>query len=332
MQNKLVRDNWGHFLRFLQLERKFRGQSAAVMADKSRYNIFCDYFIDKDFNRDNFMQLLENKRISGCKDSTLNKFISMGKNIDKYLKTNVIVDFTYFEIVRNNNVEVLSADEINEISKVNVDYCGGYDGYNFRNGTLISMMGTTGCRISEALSLKREDLKDTSPLPCVIFRKTKNNDEREVPITKKLYERLLKLPKRTEYVFTSRSGKKLETPEINLDLKRRAKVCGITKNVTCHLFRHSYITTMLEMGVDSVLLCQIVGHHDPKTLLRYYHPNFIKKSEVVQMHPLLRANITWGSLKNSSIDYFTKLMRSTPFKSSLETDSKDEKLTITVYK
>jgi integrase len=52
-------------------------------------------------------------------------------------------------------------------------------------------------------------------------------------------------------------------------LRRRAKLAGITKPFTAHDLRRSFITHMLEDGMDPLLLARIVGHKNPKTTMLY---------------------------------------------------------------
>ena len=46
---------------------------------------------------------------------------------------------------------------------------------------------------------------------------------------------------------------------------------GLTKRVTCHTFRHSYATHLLENGVNIRVVQELMGHADVKTTEVYTH-------------------------------------------------------------
>jgi integron integrase len=50
-----------------------------------------------------------------------------------------------------------------------------------------------------------------------------------------------------------------------------ALAAGLTKRVTCHTFRHSFATHLLESGVDIRRVQLVLGHTDVRTTMRYTH-------------------------------------------------------------
>ena len=54
-------------------------------------------------------------------------------------------------------------------------------------------------------------------------------------------------------------------------LRRAVLDVGISRRISCHTFRHSFATHLLEEGYDIRTIQELLGHRDVKTTMIYTH-------------------------------------------------------------
>jgi integrase len=131
------------------------------------------------------------------------------------------------------------------------------------------------------------------------MNQTKIYELRYSPVPKDLYEKLVRLPHYSGYIFSSKEGKQVDRTTVGDDLKRRAKLVGIDKRVYNHLFRHSFANFMRRNGAPIESISKMLGHKSVDTtnssymhimleelseVLHYHHPQ-LKKQQTIETIP-----------------------------------------------
>jgi integrase/recombinase XerD len=90
-----------------------------------------------------------------------------------------------------------------------------------------------------------------------------------------------------ETVFVSMyEGKKVNTEGVNRNLKRFCKKADIKKRISCHCFRHSFGTHLLEAGAKLKQVSDLLGHSDLSTTEKYVRLNPEQlRLTVLKYHP-----------------------------------------------
>lgn len=158
---------------------------------------------------------------------------------------------------RNGQAEIFTEDQLEELLSV-------VDGH-YR--VLFAICYYTGCRVSEALKLKRSDLIGDR----IVFRAatTKTKETRDIKIPAKLAQILAEedLPEHG-YLFPGKKGGHLTRQAADLALRKASDYVGL-KGVSTHSFRRTNITRLHEKGIPLKTIQKRTGHASLQNLSLY---------------------------------------------------------------
>jgi len=163
-----------------------------------------------------------------------------------------------------------------------------------RNRIMLEVLFATGMRISELLSLNRDQINDTGK----IFIRGKGKKERFVYLTDRakalLKDYLLTRDDDNPALFIPYSGKNSGTPKVRISpnylqmkIKRYKELLGIIVPTSAHSFRHGFATYLAEQGANPAAIQILLGHESLQTTTRYMHASDkYAESTHKEFHPL----------------------------------------------
>lgn len=153
----------------------------------------------------------------------------------------------------------------------------GYDQWYF----IVWFMAATGARVSELLQIKAEHVS-----VGYLDLYSKGGKMRRIYIPKELCTEATKWLKErgltTGYLFTNRTGNRLSTRGIAIQLKHFAGNYGINREVVYpHSFRHRFAKNFLEKFNDIALLADLMGHESIETTRIYLRRTASEQQKIV---------------------------------------------------
>jgi integrase/recombinase XerD len=162
----------------------------------------------------------------------------------------------------------------------------------WRDIAVLELLFATGLRVSEISNLKIHSVNLNTGLIKV---KGKGNKERIITVCNqeplqalKMYSNLLhsKIGYGEEYFFLNRLNKRLSEQSIRFLVKKYARIAGLERNITPHVFRHTFATLLLEQDVDIKYIQHLLGHSSITTTQIYTHVNSGRQREILShKHP-----------------------------------------------
>jgi site-specific recombinase XerD len=186
--------------------------------------------------------------------------------------------------------EILSVEEIEAIFNAPVKY--KKPEHRQLWDTLFQFLARTGCRIGEALgsSVSTLDLKKGTWK----ILESKTRQQRLIPLDPEMVKMLEKLiigKQPDDPIFSSQridiKGGFLHQTSVRGELKRRVIATGITKHVSPHTFRHSFITELMRQDISILKIAMLCGHEEIETTQRYAKLVMEDLRSSIVKHPII---------------------------------------------
>jgi integrase/recombinase XerD len=143
-----------------------------------------------------------------------------------------------------------------------------------RNRAIIALAWRSGLRCAEIIDLKPKDVNLGEG--TLVVQHGKGNRRRVVGLdhgSGELIERWIEAKKkrgiRSEYLFSTLAGKRLDASYLRHALPRLAKRAGIEKRVHLHGLRHRAAVDWTRDGADLVTVQRLLGHSSAATTAIY---------------------------------------------------------------
>lgn len=159
--------------------------------------------------------------------------------------------------------EIFTREEVQDIIK-NIP--------NIKHKAIISLIYSTGMRISEPINLKLTDIHSKESIAHI--RGAKGHKDRIVPIPANVMQILIAYYRRympKVFFFEGQGDEQYSKRSISMIFKRACRNANIKRSVKVHTLRHSFATHHIEDGTSDSVLMELMGHNSPKTLQIYKH-------------------------------------------------------------
>jgi integrase/recombinase XerD len=143
---------------------------------------------------------------------------------------------------------------------------------NLKHKAILSLLYSTGLRVSELINLKWKDIDRSRMIINVIGGK--GMKDRQLPLNQVLIDVLAayyKEYKSVDYVFNGQNTPQYSDRTVLEVVKQLAVKAGINKRVYTHLIRHCTMTHLVEQGLDINIIQRLCGHSNVKTTATYLH-------------------------------------------------------------
>jgi integrase/recombinase XerD len=175
---------------------------------------------------------------------------------------------------------------------------------NLKQKTLLTLLYSTGMRLSEIANLKIEDIDST--LMRIKIVNGKGKKDRFVPLSKLVLQALRVYYvqyKPDTYLFNGQKNAVRYAPRTIQHLLQHAlaKVSLQNKNYSVHTIRHSFATHLVDNGADLQLIQELMGHHHLSQTTPYLHLSSKRINQAVNPYDAMLAQVNNNNTSNKNV-------------------------------
>lgn len=246
------------------------------------------------FNKENIIDFLDYLTEKGNKPQTRNQRLSAIHSFCRYV---LYQDLNYYKncsdvlaipFIKSEKtiIEYLSIDDIKTI--LNAPNINSKKG--LRDTTILSLLYSTGCRVSEFINIRLIDIDFNNNTVLV---SGKGRKSRHIPINKetmKLINSYILNTHINDYLFVNSQNSKLTRAGINHIINKYVTECRKKEKIKSqikigpHTFRHSIATHLLNSGLPLIYIRDFLGHESVQTTEVYAKLNSSQLKDAIEKH------------------------------------------------
>ena len=288
-------------------EKKIKALSDnTIKAYSSDLNLLLSFSEERDlefssFSNDDAREFMRQMERDKKAEKSRLRILTCCHTFFNYLEKSGEVDFNPFDSISLRSggrrlPSVLTVDEVKELLSLERN-----NFFEERNHILFLFLYTTGCRISEALSVDIDQIEWGERRIKIMGKGSK---ERYIFLSKKAISEIKNeyLPQREAFLIEKGKigekalligdrGGRLPFSSSHIIFDEYREKLGWQKDFTPHTLRHSVATHLMDKGADIRLVQELLGHESISTTQIYTHVSRAKLKEVyMDTHPHSKGN------------------------------------------
>lgn len=293
-----VRDEVNRYLEYCEFRKELDQKSLkAYRIDLRQYF----EYIDSDNPKKNEIEAYITELHRKYKQKTVKRKLASIRAFYNYLEEEELVSEAAFRRIKVKFKEdiilprIIPREEIEQL----LNYMHGRyaeigeeeNKYWLRDLAVVELFFAIGARVYEISNIRAESINLHSGLVRIMGKGGKERyiqigDETVLTVMNKYYAENQEAIKNSGYFFVNNRGSRYSEQSMRMMLKKYTELAGIERNITPHMFRHSFATFLIEEGVDISYVQEILGHSSIRTTQIYIHIAAKKQAEILRTrHP-----------------------------------------------
>lgn len=265
----------------LYLEKELNYSDKTISSYRTDLVSFFNYLKNKNLNylkinrlevRD-YLKYLDNKNL---KNSSISRKLSSIRSFYNFLINEKLLSFNYFASIKNPKIERKLPNYLsyNELSLL-LDSISLDNSHDLRNRLIIELFYATGCRVSELVNIKINDIDFYTKTIRIYGKGSKERTVFFGEYALFYLNKYLEIRKKenilSPYLFLNNKNNPLTVSDVEVLMQKLIKNIAINKHITPHTLRHTFATHLLNNGADIKSVQELLGHASLNTTGIYTH-------------------------------------------------------------